>query len=675
MARSCGLRKVSIVAGAEDRATSLQDAAMAAAEQIAENEERAALVEKRNAALALQAKTRGISLVLTQFPGREAEGMKALIAGSQLLRAGARTSVALESQQFHGKWLGGLEGDLRKAGLWQFFVEDAYQDDVARALWQHSLEGAGHVRDPSGCNPHRRHREPVPAGTRSSRRTGTALGLGISAVGCTARRTTWTSCVRPASRSGPTFVDARLGGIRITEQLGVEDPSKFDRAEFLRAAFHDLSNGDHFKPASLFEIRPSVGPGNMAKKVSQSRRCTGRTRAPRRRTCEFGPANGSLAETVLNDFRDPLARWAHEGARSQLRGESAGDPWITSAKPQGNACRRQVASQASRGDGPAAPRTGAFRSCTPGSVRRSAPARNWQSMAKLGSRGGVAGVRHPRLCFAISHRFDVSIFDGLRDAGVGDASGPSGPTSAARSWLTAVTFESVIISISRALPIPRTSLGRWQSHKERFFKWGHHLVGGDTAFVCGAHDGAAPGRLPRPLLRCAPAATRDMLSPHRIDEARWGSCGWLRRARSTGRSTSLRKVCGRSPRRLWPTTRRRLAVGVSGRGVEPARRPGGRVSLPPARPVAVRCAQAGRADAGFPDFVGAGNDRRRNQRAFAQFKVLPRSCMPSACSGAGVQPQLRLGRRLGEVAGLQGLHGDVQPDLDDDGCGGTSRRA
>ena len=519
-----GLRKVSAVAGAEDRATSMQDAAMAAAELIAENEERAALVEKRNAALALQAKTRGISYVLSQFPGREAEGMKALIAGSQLLRAGARTSVALESQQFHGKWLGGLEGDLRKAGLWQFFVEDAYQDDVARALWQHSLEEP----DMAGIHPDAvRIADIVNRYQQDAKLTQNRYGAWIGNLrGWMYRQAHDMDKLRSAGiAKWSDFVDARLDWDRITEQLGVEDPAKFDRAEFLRAAFHDLSNGDHFKPASLFEIRPSVGPGNMAKKVSQSRTLHWKdANSATAYLREFGPANGSLAETVLNDFRGS-ARAAglmkvlgpnYEGnlqaildhVGETLKGTPAGDKWSSQAS--------EVMDLLHHVDGSLSIPHNWL------GAKIGAGMRNWQSMAKLGAAVVSQVSDIPVYAAAISHRFDVSIFDGLRDAVSGMLQGR--PDDERREILSDCGhfFESVI-SQSAARFDPADVPGKMAKHMERFFKWGGITWWAETlrssavltmARRLGDYHGRSFGALP--------AATRDMLSLYRIDEARWG---------------------------------------------------------------------------------------------------------------------------------------------------------
>lgn len=519
-----GLRKVSNVAGAEERATSLQDAAMAAAEQMAENEERAALVEKRNAALALQAKTRGISYVLSQFPGREAEGMKALVAGSQLLRAGARTSVALESQQLHGKWLGGLEGDLRKAGLWQFFVEDAYQNDVARALWQHSLEEP----DMSGIHPDAiRIADIVNRYQQDAKLTQNRFGAWIGNLrGWMYRQAHDMDKLRSAGiAKWSEFVDARLDWDRITEQLGVEDPVKFDRGEFLRAAFHDLSNGDHFKPASLFEIRPSVGPGNMAKKVSQSRTLHWKDAdAATSYLREFGPANGSIAETVMNDFRGAAraaglmkvlgpnyeanlqAMLDHIG--ETLKGTPAGDKWRSQAS--------EVLDLLHHVDGSISIPHNWL------GAKIGAGLRNWQSMAKLGAAVVSQVSDIPVYAAAISHRFDVSIFDGLRDAVSGMLQGR--PADERREILADCGhfFESVI-SQSAARFDPADVPGKMAQHMERFFKWGGITWWAETlrssaVLTMARRLGDYHGR----AFDALPAATRDMLSLYRIDEARWG---------------------------------------------------------------------------------------------------------------------------------------------------------
>ena len=97
--------------------------------------------------------------------------------------------------------------------------------------------------------------------------------------------------------------------------------------------------------------------------------------------------------------------------------------------------------------------------------------RNWQSMAKLGAAVVSQVSDIPVYAAAISHRFDVSIFDGLRDAVSGMLQGR--PADERREILAdcGYFFESVI-SQSAARFDPADVPGKMSKHMERFFKWG-----------------------------------------------------------------------------------------------------------------------------------------------------------------------------------------------------------
>lgn len=129
------LRKIRESSMAQDVASSLQSDAMQAADELANNLMMAAVIEKRNAALNLAARMKALSFVQGEFKGMEVEGFKALIAGSEMKRRGARASAQAEINQFLGQWMGGIIAEMERAGLWRLFTSEAMARDTARALY------------------------------------------------------------------------------------------------------------------------------------------------------------------------------------------------------------------------------------------------------------------------------------------------------------------------------------------------------------------------------------------------------------------------------------------------------------------------------------------------------------------------------------------------------------
>ncbi|MBK9075537.1 MAG: hypothetical protein IPL77_11275 [Flavobacteriales bacterium] len=519
-----GLRKVSMVAGAEDAATSLQDAALAAADQMAENEVRAAAVERRNAALSLAAKTRAISYVTTQFQGREIEGLKALIGGSQYLRPGARSSVSVERQNFNGRWMAGLEGDLRKDGVWQMFVEDAYQDDVARALWQMSLENGGSM---DGIHPDavkiaasvHRYQQDVKL---TLNRHGAWIG---NLQGWMFRQGHDMDKMRSAGfEKWSDFATTNLDWPRIIDHLGVEDAAKFDRMEFLKAAWDDLSNGSHFKPESLTEIKPQVGPGNLGKKASQSRTLHWKDAdAGLSYLRQYGPGNGSLAETILLSFNGAARSAAlmkvlgpnyeanltaimdHVG--DGLRGTKQGDAWRGDSKT--------VLDLLHHVDGSLS---------IPHNVigaKIGAGLRNWQSMAKLGAAVVSQVSDIPVYGAAIAHRFDTSIFHGIRDAVAGLLQGRAKGDRMDILRECGYYYDSVIQQTFARFDADDVP-GAMSKAMQQFFKWGGITWWAETMRSSAVLTiSRRMGDVHRTAHDALPKSIRDMLSLYRIDSGRW----------------------------------------------------------------------------------------------------------------------------------------------------------
>ena len=519
-----GLRKMSAGSQAQDMAAGLQDAAMQAADMLAEAEVRAAAVEHRNAMLSLAARTRALSYVKANFVGREIEGLKALVAGTEFLREGGRSSAALEIKQFEGAWMGGIVNDLTKAGLWEHFARDAYAADVARALWQHSLPEP----DFAGIHPDAKRIADVLTRYQSdARATQNRFGAWIGDLsGWMYRQAHDMHKMRKAGSAGwKDYVRTRLDWDRIREQLGVVDVEKFDPEAFLDAAWLDLSNGQHFKPDAITEIRASVGPSNIAKRVSQSRALHWKDAdAAFGYLQAFGPGEGSLAETVLGGFHgsakaaglmkvfgpnyEANIKAVSDQLQQDLLGTKSGDSWLSQSK--------EVMDLLHHVDGSLSIPHKELLAKVGGGLRA------WQSMAKLGAAVVSQISDVPVFAASIAHRFDVGLLPGLRDAMSGLLQGRSKGERLEILHECGYFYESLARQTFARFDPASDMPGAMSAAMEKFFKWGGITWWTETLRSTAVLTTARRlGDVHRKGFDTLPKATRDMLGLYKIDSGRW----------------------------------------------------------------------------------------------------------------------------------------------------------
>lgn len=122
-------------AKARNVALGTREAAMQAAEEIGQRLEVAAVIEKRNAALNLAKRMERVAWARENFGNNLVEGLEAMLVGVNRAKAGAREGAAQIQEALKNTYLGGLVGDLERAGAMPLFASGALDRDVARALW------------------------------------------------------------------------------------------------------------------------------------------------------------------------------------------------------------------------------------------------------------------------------------------------------------------------------------------------------------------------------------------------------------------------------------------------------------------------------------------------------------------------------------------------------------
>jgi hypothetical protein len=249
------------------KADSLQDPAMAAADDVYNGMKIAAVIEKRNAYLNLQVRMRAESFI-RQFPATAKgfrEGAFALVAGTERLKVGGRASAAAEQKQFAGEWIGALAHDLDKAGLREVFTAGAMDRDIARALWQLGKD----TPDMRGLADQAVDiAKIVHTYQEASRLTRNRFGSWIGKLdGYIVRQSHDMYKIHAAGfDQWRGEIEPRLDWRRIES----ENP-ELNRDAFLRGVFDDLSSGDHMNAIPGAEMAGFKGPSNIAKRASQSR--------------------------------------------------------------------------------------------------------------------------------------------------------------------------------------------------------------------------------------------------------------------------------------------------------------------------------------------------------------------------------------------------------------------
>lgn len=94
----------------------------------------AAAIEKRSAAINLRLRRAALDMIRTSFPEDVVQGLESLLVGSKFSAKNSRYGIDQIQDALRRKYVGGLFGDLKRAGLLEVFANGALDLDVARAL-------------------------------------------------------------------------------------------------------------------------------------------------------------------------------------------------------------------------------------------------------------------------------------------------------------------------------------------------------------------------------------------------------------------------------------------------------------------------------------------------------------------------------------------------------------
>lgn len=243
--------------------SSIEEGLLNIADELSADIIETAKIEKRNRLINIQRKQELMTVVAAADDalGNPALGLKAAMVGVSRVFQGSRDSVDARGMALSGEYLGGLIANLRKENLLLEFNSKEFELDLARDLSALTDPGAR----PSGNPKTKRIAEIVDQYRRA-------------ALGRANRAGAW---IKPLpgyiTRQTHDMGKIRRAGADEWKRVAIDllDPKTFEGAnpdEFLNAVFDALKSGVHLKHGADNSLTFAFkGPGNLAKRLSQSR--------------------------------------------------------------------------------------------------------------------------------------------------------------------------------------------------------------------------------------------------------------------------------------------------------------------------------------------------------------------------------------------------------------------
>ncbi len=233
----------------------------AAADNYAADMAELAVIEKRNAILALQSRLDKVSYVRDQFANDPYSGVSARLVGVESNKAGSRLSAAAEQENLKSAYLSGFIADMHANADWHLFVSGTLDREIATALWAENRA------------------QPIP---RDVPKQAEAMAKVISK---------WQEVARQDANKAGAWIK-KLEGYIVRQSHDMykihgagfdawkadalnwlDIPRTFGDAgptdKTLQQIWSDLASGIHLRP--LAEDTPAKPSANMAKRLSQSR--------------------------------------------------------------------------------------------------------------------------------------------------------------------------------------------------------------------------------------------------------------------------------------------------------------------------------------------------------------------------------------------------------------------
>lgn len=113
-----------------------EDALRAAGMEIADELTKEKLIAKRAAMLNMRARIFAADYIMREFPGRPAEGLQAILVGTNRVRTGGRNSAAAAQNATSQHYTQKFMADVENAGYWKEFVSGAFDEEISDTVWK-----------------------------------------------------------------------------------------------------------------------------------------------------------------------------------------------------------------------------------------------------------------------------------------------------------------------------------------------------------------------------------------------------------------------------------------------------------------------------------------------------------------------------------------------------------
>jgi len=242
-------------------ADSARDASLRAADEIANDLEMAAIIEKRNAALNTVRRIERLGIIQNSFGHNFAEGLEALLVGVNRAVRGARNSVMTAQEALTKSYQAGFSADMESAGLMKLFANGGMDREVSRALWAIGREGEQQL----------------------------LASLPKEAIDMAKIVNKWQEVARVDANKAGAWIRKRAGYIvrqshdparikvRGFDEWAADAMRWFDFTEMgamsradLHELYKNLATGNHLKDSPA-DVTGFKGPGNIAKRLSRGR--------------------------------------------------------------------------------------------------------------------------------------------------------------------------------------------------------------------------------------------------------------------------------------------------------------------------------------------------------------------------------------------------------------------
>lgn len=254
---------------AKGEVTDSAEAAIRAADEVANNIKLAAVIERRNAAINLTKRIEKVAWVQRNFGDKPAEGLEAILVGVNRAKQGAREGVAQLQHSITQTYLGGLVADLERTGAFPVFSSGVMDREVARALWSIGKDGETEAlaRLPKEAVDIARA---IHKWQEVSRHDANEAGAWIGKQdGYIVRQTH--DALKIRGKGTPedfaAWREAALKNFDIGRMQAEQGATNVD--SMLKSLWTNLASGTHLKATR--EASGFKGPSNLAKKMSQDR--------------------------------------------------------------------------------------------------------------------------------------------------------------------------------------------------------------------------------------------------------------------------------------------------------------------------------------------------------------------------------------------------------------------